>query len=435
VTGRDASPARAARGPVLAGAATVLIAVGGFGGWAATAPLASAVVAPAEVVSSAHRKTVQHLEGGIVAAIPVADGDVVAAGDVLLRLDDTRARAEAARLAGARIEALARRARLEADRDGADRVAFPPELLGRAAGPGGRAAMDGQSDLFRARRALLAEEAAILRRRIARSREEIAALEERERAELRRLELVGEEIEGVRRLVERGLERRPRLLGLQRTAAGIGSERAGMLGRIAEVRQSIAGTELEIARLAAARAEQAAAGLEETGAELRDLEERLVAARERLERTVVRAPQDGVVVGLRVHTVGGVVAPGEPILDLSPRRGGLVVDARVRPEDVDAVAPGMPARVRVTAYSQRTAPALEGRVAVVSADRLADEATGAPYYRARIELDPASLGAAPEVGLLPGMPAEAVVVSGGRTLLDYLVAPIAEAVGRGMLER
>ncbi|HEV7368096.1 HlyD family type I secretion periplasmic adaptor subunit [Arenibaculum sp.] len=414
--------------------ATLVLAVGGFGAWAALAPLRSAALAAGEVVASSHRKTVQHLEGGMVAQIRVQDGSIVAAGDVLVRLDDTRVRTEVARLEGRRDEALARAARLIAERDGAERIDFPAALTERAGEARARQAMRAQTAMFEARRALLQDREAILRQRIAQHGVQLVSIEDQEKAESRQLALIEEELAGVRQLMEKGLERKPRLLALQRTAAGIEARRAAHLGRIAELRQSVAGIELEIAELRAERLGVVTEELESVQAALGDVEERLIAARDTLRRTVVRAPQDGVVVGLQLHTVGGIIAPGEPILDLSPRRDRLVVDVRVAPEDIDVVRAGLPAQVRLTAFKQRVTPTVDGSVVLVSADRLEDATTGAPFYQARIALDPASLGTLPDANLYPGMPAEAIIVTGERTLLDYLLAPVLESMRRGLLE-
>lgn len=428
-----ASPLRAARGPVAFGIVTVLAAFGGVGTWAAMAPLHSAAVAVGEVTVDSYRKTVQHLEGGIIGAILARDGDVVDADDILVRLDDTRLRANRRILLNRLREGLARQARLAAERDGESEIAFPEELLDRASDAEVAEVIDGQRNLFKARRQLLDGQIAVLRQRNEQYAQEVAALDAQQRAMLRQLDLVAEEVATVQYLVRSGLGQKPRLLALQREAARLEGERGEHLARMARIRQSMAGTELEIINLQNRRIEEVAGDARETETLIHDTRQELAELEDAIRRTVIRAPQPGVIVNLRFHTTGGVVGPGEAILDIVPRNDRLIVEARIRPEDIDVVHPGLAAQVRLTAFKQRLTPTADGTVITVSADRLHDEPGDEAYYLARIALDPVSVSALP-AELYPGMPAEALIITGRRTAFDYIAAPIAQALPRAWRE-
>ncbi|MBW7852275.1 MAG: HlyD family type I secretion periplasmic adaptor subunit [Rhodospirillales bacterium] len=427
------SPLGSARGALTVGIVTVLAAFGGLGTWAAVAPLHSAAVAVGQVTVDSYRKTIQHLEGGIIGEIAVRDGDEVAAGDVLVRLDDTRLRASHRILINRLREGLARQARLAAERDDAAAVAFPKELLDQRSDPEVADVIEGQRNLFQARRQLLAGQIAVLQQRNQQYAQEVAALDAQQQAMRRQLDLVSEEIATVAYLVRSGLGQKPRLLALQREAARLEGERGEHLARMARVRQSMAGTELEIINLRNRRMEEVAADDRETEMLVHDTRQELAEIEDSLRRTVVRAPKPGIVVNMRFHTTGGVVGPGEAILDIVPDDDRLVVEARVRPEDIDVVHPGLAAQVRLTAFKQRLTPTADGTVITVSADRLADPVSGEAYYLARISLDDESLSRLP-AELYPGMPAEALILTGRRTAFDYIASPITQALPRAWRE-
>lgn len=421
---REARPLAAAlRGPLLAGCLIGGAFFGGFGGWAAFAPLDGAAIAPGVVNIESNRKTVQHLEGGIVGAILARDGDFVVAGQPLLRLDDTRARAELDMLRVQRDAALALAARLVAERDGAETVSFPDHLVD---GPEARA----EANVFQARRQALEGQTAILTQRAAQHREEIAALSAEIDAARKQASLIAQEIADVQSLVAKGLERKARLLALQRQAAEIEGLRNRNEAMIAKVRRDIGETELQIVELRTTMLNEAVQGLRETQEKIAKLEEEIRAAEDVLARTTVTAPASGVVVDLQVHAVGAVIQPGQRLMDIVPQDEQLVVEARVEPADIDVVAAGSPARVKLTAFSQRTTPALDARVKWVSADRLVDERTGQPYYLARVELAESALAEAGVSELYPGMPAEVMIASGRRTMLDYLMSPLMRSIDR-----
>lgn len=426
---------RLLRGSFLFGSAVTLVAVLGLGAWGGMAPLHSAAIASGQVVVQGNRKTIQHLEGGIVREILVRDGDRVAAGDVLIRLDDTKARTSLDALVARRVALLAREARLVAERDGRDTIAYAAELLKAAARePAAAEAMAGQNRIFAARRQWLEGQTAILRQQIGQSHQEIVALRAQIESETRQLEYINEEIEGVKTLVDKGLERKPRLLSLQREAQRIAGNRGEHLAMTARAEQRIGEAELQIADLQNRRIDEIARELRDVQGELFELTEKIAAARDVLERVEIRAPHDGIVMASKVHTPGGVIQPGDAVLELVPQNDGLIIEARVRMDDIDAVHVGLPAQVRLTAYKQRTTPTVEGTVRDVSADRLADSRTGEMFFLARVAVDPQSLKSLPHVQLYPGMPADVLIMTGERTALDYMLAPITQSLAKAFRE-
>jgi HlyD family type I secretion membrane fusion protein len=433
--GRGPEPlGRLVRGPFLLGCGVIALSVGGLGLWSASAPLAGAALASGQVTVETNRKTIQHLEGGIIRELLVTDGDHVKAGDVLVRLDHVKPRTSLETLHGRYYAALAREARLIAEREGAADIQFPVELL-QTDHAAAADAIAGQRRIHEARRAWVDGQIAILNQQVAQLREEIAALEAQVRSETRQSELIGEEIEGVQMLVDKGLERRPRLLSLQRAAEDINGRRSEHLGLIARAQQRIGESELQIADLRNRRIDEIMRELRTVQDELFDVRERIVAARDVLERVEVRAPRDGIVVNRRFHTVGGVVAPGEALLDIVPQSEDLMIEARVRMDDIDIVRPGMKAQVRLVAYKQRWTPSVDGTVRTVSADRLQDQRTGESFFIARVEIDRASLEKLPGAELYPGMPADVMIMTAPRTALDYMLSPLTESLAKAFREQ
>ncbi|MEE8332679.1 MAG: HlyD family type I secretion periplasmic adaptor subunit [Alphaproteobacteria bacterium] len=408
---------------------------GVFGVWAAMAPLSTAAIAPGEVIVESKRKTVQHLEGGIVAEILVKDGDRVAAGQVLVTLDQVQPRAALAVQQGRRLAARTLGARLIAERDGASKITFPADLMARIDVPEVRTLVNGQRRIFLVRRKALANQIAILRQRDAQVEEEIRGLKSQIKSEDDQIELVLEEMKGVQTLVDKGLMPRPRLLSLQRRAAEIRGGRGRGIASIARARQTIGETRLRVEELATNLINEAVRELREVQAELFDLSERVNAARDVLRRTRIIAPIAGTVVGQRIATIGGVIAPGEPLLDIVPSLDALVIEARVNPEDIDIVTTGLLAEVRFTAFSQRSLPPVAGKVVSVSADRLIDETTKGVYYLARVELTENISDKLKGATLHPGMQTEVMIVTGHRTALSYFFKPVTDSFNRAFREQ
>ncbi len=417
---------------MVAGCVVIGLGLGGFGVWAAAAPLAGAAIAPGVISPDGSRRTVQHLEGGIVRRILVEEGSVVQKGDPLVVLEDVQARAGYDVL-NARFHTLAAaQSRLLAEQAGAKDIRFPDWLID-ATGEDATAleAMVAQRQLFRTRAKGLADRRAILARRIAQLREEIAGLEAQIAADGQQSGLIAEEVEGLDQLYRKGLATKTRLLALRRAQSEIEGDRAERRARIARARQAIGETELQIVAQGTALLDEANEELSRVQAELAEVEQRLTASRDVLERTVVRAPSAGTVVQLRVHTPGGVIRPGEPLLDIVPDDEELLVDARLSPMDIDVVAAGLSAQVILPAFKLRHLPRIEGRVRTISADAIVDPHTGERYFEARIEVDPEQLAALePKVELTSGMPAEVYIMTGERTMLDYLLQPVFDSLRR-----
>lgn len=415
---------RATRGPRWLGYIAAVLLVGGFGTWAYGARLASAAIASGVVSPDGYRKTIQHLEGGIVRTIHVKEGDVVAAGDPLVTLDDTQALARRQELRDRYIDLRALEARLLAEMQGRDAITIPAELLAFPAADYARA-IDDQRALFTSRRASQNGREQILDQRVKQVDEQIAGLSEMIVAEEEQIGLLEQEAASVKQLYDKGLERLPRLLELQREAASVEAQRAANRAAIAQNRQLIGETQMQLLALRDEIVESVSEDLSKVRGELAELASQLASREDVLARTVVTAPIAGTVMHVRVTTVSGVVKSGEPILEIVPEGSKLVIDARLRPLDIDAVHPGMPARVILTAFRQRNLPQIHGVLRSISADSLIDERTGSAYFLAKVEVDRASLDALGEgIRMLPGMPAEIMLMGDEQTLLDYLVSPI-----------
>jgi HlyD family secretion protein len=429
------NPLARCRSLVLAGTALVGVFIAGFGVWSAYAPLESAAMAPGMVVAESSRKTIQHLEGGIIAEILVKDGDQVKAGQTLVRLDDTKARTTLLALKGQLWDGRAREARLFAERDQAAQIAFPSELLQHRDEPAVAAAIAGQQKIFETRRSLLQSKIDATRERINQVREEIVGHQAEEAAAQRRLVLIAEEIKGVQELVAKGLERKPRLLQLQRDLADIEGRRGDIIAQIAKARQTIAESEVNILTIRNDSQKEVADELRETQKKLHEQGEQAEAAANVMARTDIKAPEDGVVTDLKVHTPGGVINQGEPLMDLVPSSDRLVIEAQVRPEDIDRVHEGLPAQVRLLPYKQRRTPPFDATVTYVSADRLIDKKNNQPYFAARLRLDEKQLAQAVDVTLVPGMPSESMIKTGETTVALYALSPILDSFHRSFREK
>ena len=424
------------KGPLLLATVILVGFFGVFGGWAALVPLSGAAIAPAVVAPSGFRKTIQHLEGGIVSQIRVREGSTVEAGDVLVVLDDVRTRAEY-NTARARLAAsLAKAARLTAEQQGAETAELPAELLAQAEqDPAVRALIDAERDSLAARRQALTDQLAMRDGKVAQAKADLAAYEGSLASIDRQIELIGEEEATVVDLVQKGLDRKPRLLALQRARADLDGQRNTAVANGARTRELIAATMTEREALLSGRAEEVATGLADARAAANELQAAVQAARDRLQRTVITAPVAGEVVDLKLRTLGGVVTPGEAIMDLVPRDEPLVIEARVSPKDIDVVHAGLSADIHLTAFHTRHMPRITGEVRQVSADRLTDAKTGEPYYTAEILVDMAKVREkTPEVHLTAGMPAEAMIITGERTAFEYLIEPIKNSFRRSLRE-
>jgi HlyD family secretion protein len=420
-----------------AGLLVLMFGAGGF--WMATAPLNAAANAPGMVSADSQNKTMQHLEGGIIKAILVEEGSKVEAGQLLVQLDDTRANANHNLVMGQLWAALALDARLKAERDGASAIAFAPELLAKQDDPTIATIMQTEKQIFASRRDSLAGEAAILRQRIGQYTEEITGLQAQAVAIDHQLGFIRDETLDTTYLVGKGLAPKPKLLALQRTTSQLDGQRGQATAQIARSRQNISELALQIEQLSADRLNEVIDALREVAGQIADLQQNRLAAEDTMERLAIRAPQPGTVVKLLFHTVGGVVSPGAPVLEFVPRDDKLIVEARLKPEDIGFVHVGMPAEVRIHAYNQRRLPLVLGKVTYVSPDRLmeksSEKAGEQAYYLTRVEVDPESVAALPGAKLYPGMATDVVIETGERTALDYLLTPLTTTLRNSFREQ
>ncbi len=406
-----------------------------LGGWGAFASIAGAVVAAGQVRVEANRQVVQHPEGGVVGEILVKDGDTVAAGDVLLRLDGTLLRAELAIVESQLFESLARIGRLTAEQEGADAPAFPQELLDAAAArPDIAALVEGQRRLFAARRATVERETEQLRERQSQLREEIGGILAQSDALARQLAFIEGELVDQRSLLDRGLTQTSRVLSLEREKARLEGQIGAFAAQTAQSRGRITEIDIQITGRDAMRLEEAITELRDLSARAAELAERRLSALETLSRLDIRAPRDGEVLGMTVFAVRAVVRPAEPILYIVPSQEALIVESRVPTVDVDKVYPGQPARLRFSAFSARTTPEIPGTVRRISADALTDERTGMSYYTADIDISAEGLAQLDGLTLVPGMPVEVYIQTGERSPLSYLLQPLTDYFNRSMRE-
>ncbi|MFV9681703.1 HlyD family type I secretion periplasmic adaptor subunit [Pseudomonas sp. NY15367] len=419
------------RKPRTIGMLIVFVAFGLFGTWSVVAPLGSAALAPGVVTVQTYRKTVQHLEGGIVKELHARDGDVVKAGDPLIVLDDTQVRAEYGMITSQLIAAQAMEARLRAERDDLSQIDFSGMLESNS--QRAREAREGETQVFNARRGSRLGEVSVLEKRISQLHEQIRGLESMISTKRSLEKSYQGEIGELTELLAEGFVDKQRLLDQQRRLDMLRAEIADHGSQITKTKLQISETELQIVQLNKDFSSDVVAQLAETQTRVFDLQERLSALEERLKRIVIRAPDDGMIIGMKVHTIGGVVSPATPLLDIVPSVSDLVVEAQVSPVDIDRVSPGKTADIRFSAFGSAT-PVMEGVVNHVSGDRLINEQTGMPYYLARVSLTEKGTKTLGSLKLQPGMPAEVLINTGDRTLFQYIMQPITDAVARSLIE-
>ncbi|SJZ38760.1 HlyD family secretion protein [Enhydrobacter aerosaccus] len=417
------------------GVATVLLIVGGIGGWAAVTELAGAVIAPGQLVVDSSAKKVQHPTGGVVADLRVKDGDQVKAGDILVRLDDTQTRANLAVLTKALDELAARQARDEAERDGSDKVTFPAELVARQGDREIDKTMAGEQRLFEIRHAAREGQKAQLREQIAQLEQQIAGNVEQTTAKTKEIDWVQQELKGVNELWTKNLIPFSKVTTLQRDAARLLGERGALIATVAQAKGRIAEIQLKILQIDDDLRTEVGKDLSEIRAKKSELSEKRVAAEDQLKRVDLLAPQDGKVFQATVHTVGGVIQPGETVMLIVPNSDRLVIDAKLPPHNIDQVHLGQRATLRFPAFDQRTTPEIEGEVVRIGADVTQDDKKNESYYSVRITLSDDEVGRLGSVALIAGMPAEAFIGTGSRTALSYLVKPMRDQIARAFKER
>jgi HlyD family secretion protein len=426
---------RSIRKHLIAGLTVVAVLAGGLGGWASTQQISGALIAPGQIVVESNVKKVQHPTGGVVGELRARDGDVVKAGDVVVRLDDTVTKANLAIVTKNLDAAMARAARLEAEQRGLGKINFAPQLLGRASDPDVAAVIASEAKLFEVRVTGRAGQKAQLAERIRQLKEEIEGLSAQERAKEQEIALVQQELAGVRELYDKHLVQISRLTTLERDAARLNGERAQYVASRAQAKGKITETELQIIQIDKDVVSEVSKDLRETNDKIGELIERKVTAEDQLRRVDIRAPQDGVVEQSSVHTVGGVITAGDAIMLIVPQTDDLQVEAKVNPQDIDKLQVGQKTLLRLSAFNQRTTPELNGVVSRVSPDVTTDQRSGQSYYTIRVSMPPEEIARLGDVKLIPGMPVEAFVQTGERTLLSYLMKPLSDQLMRAFRER
>jgi len=423
------------RRPLWVGGLLIFITffVGGL--WVVMAPLDSAAVAPGVVVVESSRRVIQHLEGGIVDDILVHDGSEVQAGDILVRLDNTRANANLSILQGDQDTHTALQSRLLAERDNLPALVFPAELTARAQDPTVAALMRAQSDLFAARKNSMENQKSILEQRIQQYREQIVGLQALQRSKESQLRTIRDELNDLQGLLASGYVTKTRVLQLEREAARLEGEAGDHISSVARAEQGIGETRLQMLQLEKTRREEINKELQDVQARLSEGREKLVAARDVMKRVDIVAPVSGTVMNMQLHTIGGVVSPGSPMMEIVPLSDTLVVEAQVNAMDIDTLHVGQKVGIHVSAADARLVPTIYGVLDSVSADRMTDQRSGAPYYKARISISQAELARlGSDHRLHSGMSVEAMIIRGERSAINYALKPLLEAFSKSFRE-
>lgn len=416
----------------------VLSIFGGLGAWATLAPLSSAALAPGVIAVENYRKTVQHLEGGIVKTIRVRDGENVAKGQSLMVLEDTQPRALLEVIRGQYFISLAREARLLAQQNGLQEIQYPQELLGHQNDRRTRDAILMQNQTFNVRKQAHEGESELYRHQIEQLRAQLVGIRAQKRSRDRLVMSYRNELKDFNNLLNEGYAEKQKVREFERDLAEKEGEQGELISSLASTELKISETQLKILQLQKELQREVAKELSEVQGELFELRERLQSLQDTVLRTDIKAPDAGMVLGLAVHTLGAVIPPGGKILDIVPQNEKLIVEARVSTLDIDRVSIGQIAEVRFSAFKSRTTPKVEGKLIALSADRLVDEQLQdkIPYYLARVEISRQGLEdlTSSELVLLPGMPAEVLIKTGQRTMLQYLMDPLSDAVARSFIE-
>ncbi len=436
MTGPESPAQRSIRVHLVLGLTVVLVLGGGLGGWASTARISGALIAQGQVVVDSNVKKVQHPTGGVVGELRVKDGDSVKAGDVLVRLDDTVTRASLAIVTKGLNGLYARQARLEAEQRGDQSIRFPQALTDAArTDADAQAVMDNERKLFEDRSAARVGQKAQLKQRIDQLQEELQGLWAQEKAKSAEIDLIQKELLGVRELYEKKLVQLSRVTQLERDAARLDGDRGQIIASSAQTKGKITETGLQIIQIDKDLSTEVSKDLRETNDKIGEFVERKVTAEDQLRRVDIRAPQNGMVMQSTVHTIGGVVTAGDTIMLIVPQTDNLSVEARVNPQDIDQLQIGQKTLLRFSAFNQRTTPELIGLVSRVSADTTTDQRTGQSYYTMRVALPPEEVAKLGDVKLIPGMPVEAFVQTGDRTMMSYLVKPLQDQLMRAFREK
>jgi HlyD family secretion protein len=431
---RKTSARAAIRRYSLVGLSSAFFLVGGLGGWAAVTELSGAVVAPGSIVVDSHVKKVQHPTGGVVGEILARDGDRVRVGDVVIRLDETVARASLSMVSKSLDELAARQSRLEAERDGAQQVAFPVAFKTRLQEPELASLVQGEINVFQDRREARAGQKAQLQERISQLQEQIDGLKLQASAKGDEIQLIQDELTGVEQLWKKNLVPITRVTSLKREETRLRGERGQLISSIAQAKGRISETSLQILQIDQDLRSEVSKELREVQAKISEFVERKTTAEDQLKRIDIRAPQDGVVHQSIVHTVGGVINAGEPLMLVVPEADDLSIEVKVLPQDIDQLRPGLDTVLRLSAFNQRTTPELKGKVSMIAADLVTDERSGMQYYPVRVAFADGERGRLGDLKLVPGMPVEGLIQTGYRTVFSYLTKPVADNMAKAFRE-
>ncbi len=426
---------RSIRRNLLGGVTVIALLVGVVGGWAATVEISGAIVAHGAVVVDTNEKKVQHVTGGIVSKIFVRDGAHVEAGDLLVQLSDIIPRSNLAFVTKSLDELYARKSRLEAERDGAEQMTLAPTLVERMTEPEVAALVTSERRLFELRQVARFGNKARLRERMAQLEKQIEGHSAQEAAKGKEIELINNELDGIRDLVERKLTPLSKLTAYERDATRIEGERAQLIASIAQARGAIAEVELQILQLDKEFSSETGSELRDVDAKIAEFEERKVTAEDQLLRSDIRAPSSGTVNQSTVHTVGGVISAGEPIMRIIPDNDILTVEVKVAPQDIDQLLVGQNALLRFSAFNQRSTPEAPGVVSMISADVTRDQRTNESYYVARITPNLEKSERLSPVTLVPGMPVEVFIKIGERKVISYLMKPLTDQMMRAFRDQ
>ncbi|WP_262029017.1 HlyD family type I secretion periplasmic adaptor subunit [Microvirga sp. Mcv34] len=418
----------------LLGLSAALVLVGGLGGWAVVTELSGAVVAPGAVVVDSHVKKVQHPTGGVVGEIHARDGDRVRAGDIVIRLDETVARANLAMVSKSLDELAARQGRLETERDGGKDITFPAALRSRLDETEIAELTRSESRVFESRREAREGQKAQLKERIAQLQEQIDGLDLQAAAKADEIQLIQSELSGVEQLWRKNLVPITRVTALKREETRLRGERGQLISNIAQSKGRISETALQILQIEQDLRSEVSKELREVQAKIAELVERRVAAEDQLKRIDIRAPQDGFVHQSMVHTVGGVINAGEPLMMIVPESDELSIEVKVSPQDIDQLRPGLDTVLRLSAFNQRTTPEVKGRVSLIAADLVTDQRSGIQYYPVRVAFADGERDRLGALKLMPGMPVEGFIQTGYRTVFSYLTKPIADNMAKAFRE-
>lgn len=417
------------------GALILLLGLGGFLAWAGLAPLNQGVPVDGFIKVESNRKSVQHLTGGIVDAILIQEGETVKSDQPLIRLNETQSRAQLGIVEGQLINALATLARLQAEQRALNKIDFPPFLIERAQSPLAKEAMFTQELLLKSRRAALQGEELIGKQTIASLEHQIQGLESLETSKKEQIRLFSDELNAIRPLQEQGYVPKTHVMELERSIANFEGQRGENISAISRARSEIGETRLKILQGKENYRKEVESELADLQEKVGDLNERYVAVKDSMDRTVIRSPAAGVVVNLSVHTVGGVVNPGQVLMDVIPSNDSLVIEVRIPTHLIDNVKPGLNADIHFSALDQSTTPTITGQLAYVSADRLMDPRTDIPYFLGKVTVAPDELKRLGKHDLQPGMPANVIIKTGERTMLSYLTEPLYKRLHEAFTER